>query len=88
MVRGPSRVTSVGPRDLVRPWAQAFYAAYPAAAGVLYGSSMYGYHPTIALFERALPALPARPVLHRHLADPLLHTTVLNAAADVGYCVV
>ena len=42
----------------------------------------------VALYERALGAMPARPVFHRLLSDPTVLTLLKNACAAVGYALV
>jgi hypothetical protein len=49
---------------------------------------MGGNRPAIALYERAVAAMPDRPVFHRALADPALTAIVLRAAGRFGYAVV
>jgi hypothetical protein len=66
---GASMAITSGPRQVARRWSGAIYEAYPAAAGLWYGSSMDGDAPCVALFERAAEALPALPSFHRALAD-------------------
>jgi hypothetical protein len=44
--------------------------------------------PCVALYERALRAMPARPVFHRLLSDPAVLTLLKNACAAVGYVLV
>jgi hypothetical protein len=85
---GASAAINSGPRIRARRWSQRIYDAYPAIAGLWYPSSMGGSRPAIALYERAAPAMPARPVFHRALADPALTAIVLRAAGRFGYGVV
>jgi hypothetical protein len=40
------------------------------------------------LYERAVHAMPVRPVFHQPLADPALTRIVVRAAARFGYLVV
>ena len=42
----------------------------------------------VALYERAQRALPAAPVFHRALTDPVLQVVLENAALDLGYALV
>lgn len=53
--------------------------------GLYYPSSMDGNHPAMALYERALGALPARPLFDRALADPALNSAVVKAALLFNY---
>ena len=46
---------------------------------------MHGSSPALALYERARPALPGAPLLHRALADAALKLTLRQAASTLGY---
>ncbi len=85
---GASMAINSGPRPKARRWSQRIYEAYPTIEGLSYPSSMDGNRPAVALYERALDALPARPVFHRALADPALSVAVIRAARRFGYAVV
>ena len=74
-----------GLRSRARRWSRAIYAAYPAAQGLYYESSMDGNAPAVALVERAEAALPAHPLFHRALADPLFLPALAGAADELGY---
>jgi len=82
---GASMAISSGPRPRAQRWARAIHAAFPAIDGLLYGSSMAGNAPCLTLFERAADALPARPEVHRPLADPLLRAFLGRTAVTLGY---
>lgn len=82
---GASTAIHSGPRPRARRWARQLYEAYPQSAGLLYCSSMYGNAPALALFERAAPALPPRPRVHRLLSDPALRAVLAETAAHVRY---
>jgi hypothetical protein len=82
---GASMALASGRRDRARRWSQAVYAAYSAAEGLWYPSSMYAGQPCVALYERAAHALPARPSLHLALADPRLDVPLHHVAADLNY---
>ena len=77
-----------GPRPRARRWSRAIYEAYPEARGLYYPSSMHGNRAAVALYERALPALPSSPVFHRPLADPALLSVLSRVASRLGYGVV
>ncbi len=68
-----------------RRWARALYAAYPDLDGILYGSSMHGSRPAVALFERALGCFEPEPLYHRALVDPLLAGKLRHVAAQFGW---
>ncbi len=82
---GASMALSSGPRSRSRPWSAAIYAAYPRIQGLYYPSSMHANQPAVALYERALEALPATPVFHRPLRDPALLSDLERAARHLGY---
>ncbi|MGH2355141.1 MAG: RES family NAD+ phosphorylase, partial [Chloroflexota bacterium] len=82
---GASMAINSGPRPRARRWSRAIYETYPDAQGLYCGSSMYRNTPGVALFERAAGALPARPLFHRALADPLLLPALADAADELGY---
>ncbi len=43
--------------------------------------------PAVALYERAISAVPTAPAFHRPLSDPTLLTLLRNVARDLGYVV-
>lgn len=83
-----SMAINSGPRPRAQRWARSIYDAYPAIDGIEYPSSMDGNRPAVALFERALPAMPKHPRFNRALAEPPLLIPIANAAARFGYRVV
>lgn len=85
---GASQALAAGRRDRARRWSVACHAAFPTIDGLLYRASMGGGEPAVALYERAADALPAAPLVHRLLADPLLRARVARAAAVTGYALV
>src|SRR5687767_11973599 len=85
---GPSMAITSGQRPRARRWSQAIYAAFLNVDGLLYGSSMNANHLCVGLYERALGAMPARPVFHRVLSVPTVLTLLKNACAAVGYALV
>jgi len=82
---GASMAISSGLRPRARRWSQAIYTAFPTVDGLLYGSSMNGNQPCVALYERADRAMPAHPTYIRMLTDPTLLTTLKNACSDLNY---
>lgn len=84
---GASMAIHSGSRARARVWARDLYAAFPAAQGILYASSMHGGRPALALNERALtkPLFPTHPELHRALADDVLLDPLKHAAQALGY---
>ena len=85
---GASMAITSGQRARARRWSQAIYTIFPDVDGLLYGSSMHANHLCVALYERALGAMPERPVFHRLLSDPAVLTLLKNACAAVGYALV
>ena len=82
---GASAAINTGPRPTARRWARVIYASYPEAQGLWYGSSMAANAPCVALFERAVGALPAAPAFHHALADATLEAFLVRTAAELGY---
>jgi len=82
---GASMAINSGPRPRAQRWSRAIHSAYPAVAGLLYGSSMNANRPAVTLYERAAPALPHVPVFHRALSDPALLPRLNAAATRLGY---
>ena len=80
-------VISSGPRPRAQRWSQAIYSAFPKIDGLYYPSSMAANRPALALYERAVPAIPSAPAFHRPLSDPTLLTLLRNVARDIGYVV-
>lgn len=82
---GASMAINSGPRSRARTWSRAIYEAYPEVQGLYYASSMHANRPAIALYERALPALPPTPLLNRSLSDPALLNDLDRAARRLQY---
>lgn len=76
---------TTGPRPRAQRWSRAIYEAYAESQGLLYPSSMHGNSPAVALYERALPALPPVPIFHRPLRDPALLPVLKKVARELGY---
>jgi hypothetical protein len=85
---GASMAIATGRRDRARRWSLRIYEDYLAVEGLRYGSSMDASRPAVALYERALGALPLRPLFHRAVADPALDLVVSAAARRFSYLVV
>ncbi len=82
---GASMAISSGPRPRSQRWSQTIHEAYPHIQGLYYPASMFANQPAIALYERALTAVPAKPVFHRPLVDPALRGLLGKSARDLGY---
>ena len=84
---GASMGLMAGPRSVSRAWARAFHDSWPESQGLYYPSSMHANRPAMVFTERAAQAgvTPARPSLHRSLADPAILSVLRNAARELGY---
>lgn len=82
---GASMAVSSGPRPRAQRWSRTIYEAYPAVQGLYYPSSMHGNRPSMALWERAVSAVPSIPLFHRPLVDPALLPVLSRVAKDLGY---
>lgn len=85
---GASAAISTGPRSRARRWSRAIYRRYPGVDGLRYGSSMDRYRESIALYDRAEDALPAKPDLDLSLADRRLLHLLEAAARTFGYLLI
>lgn len=75
-----------GRRDRSRAWSRAIYEAYATVEGLWYPSSITNQS-CVALYERARPAMPPRPVLNEPLNSPKLLRGLLECAATLNYMV-
>lgn len=66
-------------------WSRAVYEAYPEIDGILYASARHPGGRNVALYEKAILALPATPDLDYPLSHPDLRTPLENAAIEIGY---
>ena len=82
---GASQAIATGPHRRAQAWSREFYAAYPTLVGVAYPSAMAGGLTNVALFERAIDHLAARPRLHMPLNHPGLEPALNRMAATVNY---
>ena len=85
---GASMAINTEQRARTQRWARVIYEAYPGFHGLSYPSSMDANRPAVALFERAVSAVPVHPRFNRALAEPPLLIPIVNAAARLGYRVV
>lgn len=60
-----------GPRFRAQKWSREIYEAYPDIHGIYYPSAMHSGGWNIALYERAIDALPAVPEEDTALVDML-----------------
>jgi hypothetical protein len=72
-----------GSRSRSREWARAIYRHLPVD-GLGYRSSVWDDGRCVALWERAVPAVPPSPSAARLLDDPLLAPALAKAARDLG----
>jgi hypothetical protein len=82
---GASQAIATGRRSTAQAWSRAIYRDYGQVAGLLYRSSMAGGSRNIALYERSLPAIPARPTIHMPLTHAGLSLPLARAATRLGY---
>jgi hypothetical protein len=83
---GTSQVISSGTKARAQRWARAIYEAFPGVlAGIHYRSSMHGGDDAFALFETAIPAIPAMPIFDHPLSSPGLDSALVRVTADLGY---
>ncbi len=84
---GGSQEINTGDHPTCRAWSRAVYAAYPDIAGLYYRAKMLGGRFSIALYERAIPALPVAPLLHYPLTyrNDEFQQMVIAVADDIGY---
>lgn len=82
---GASMLINCGSRPRARAWSRAFYDAYTRIHGLYYASCMHQSSPSLALYERAAPAIPTHPSFHRALSDQALRLLLRNAAVTLNY---
>jgi hypothetical protein len=82
---GASMAIASGPRPRAQRWSRTIYDAFPGLQGIAYNSSMHANHLAVALYERAIFALPRTPRFHRPLTDPALLPVLVHVARELGY---
>lgn len=82
---GASMAINSGRRDRARDWSKRIYEDYEQVEGLYYPSSMDSNRPAVALYERAIGAIPKLPVFHHALTERGLRRVVLAACAIFGY---
>jgi hypothetical protein len=82
---GASQSIATGRRATAQAWSRRIYREYPEVAGLLYRSSMAGGSLNVALYERAVPAIPSSPAIHLPLRHPGLSLPLARAATRLGY---
>jgi RES domain len=75
-----------GRRDRARAWSRAIYSAYAAVEGIWYPSSVTNQS-CVALYDRALHAMPLRPIYNEALDSPKLLRGLLDCATTINYMV-
>lgn len=75
-----------GRRDRARAWSRAIYDAYAAVEGIWYPSSITN-QACFALYDRALSAMPLRPIYNEALNSPKLLRGLLDCATTINYMV-
>lgn len=81
---GASLALSTGSHPRARAWSRAIWSAYPEADGLWYASAMDGGAPAIALYERAIDAVPGAPALSAALSEPGLRVMLARAATKLN----
>ncbi len=82
---GASMNMNSGPRSRCRRWSGTIHAAYPEVSGLLYASSMHANREAVALYERAMGAVPASPEANVPLSHPGLEPDLERYARELGY---
>lgn len=82
---GASQAIATGRRPTAQAWSRLIYRSYPNLAGVLYPSSMAGGSRNVALYERAVPAMPSSPAVHLPLTHPGLALPLARVTSKLGY---
>jgi hypothetical protein len=75
-----------GRRDRARAWSRAIYSAYAAVEGIWYPSSITN-QTCVALYDRALHAMPSRPIYNEPLDSPKLLRGLLACATTINHMV-
>lgn len=82
---GASQALATGRRPTAQAWSRLIHGSYPNLAGVLYRSSMAGGSLNVALYERAVAAMPGEPSIHVPLSHPGLGLPLARVASKLGY---
>lgn len=75
------------PRSTCRRWARAIYTTWPELDGLQAPSTMTG-RLNVVLWSAAADSIPAAPSFSRPLAQPLVWSLVVAAAAEIAYQIV
>lgn len=81
---GGNMAINAGAKSRARRWSRAIYREYGNIQGIWYPSSLTG-DPCVALYERALPAMPAVVTLNLPLSHPDLLGDLTVAAARLNF---
>lgn len=84
---GGSQEIATGRKSLSRQWSQRIYAAFPSVYGIYYPSKMLGGTHSVALYERALAAVPATCAFLQPLtvSKPSMLRMLADAGEQTGY---
>lgn len=85
---GASMAINSSSRAKARRWSRAIYSAFANVEGLLYCSAMHGNKPAVALYDRAIAAMPMTPTFNRALIDPSMITVLSNAAVNLNYILI
>jgi hypothetical protein len=81
---GGNGAVSSGSRGMARRWSRVIYHDYPDIDGIFYEASTLRSARSVALYERAQTALPARPMVTLPLAHPGLRNALKRIAYTYG----
>lgn len=84
---GGNMAINSGSRHRARSWSRVIYSSYPSAEGIWSPSSLVNL-PSVALYERAVHAVPSRPSFHEPLSSPKLAKGLLDYAARLNYMLI
>ncbi len=82
---GASQAIATGRRLTAQAWSRAIHRTYPELHGLVYRSSMAGGSLNLALYERAVSAMPAHPDVHLPLSHPGLALPLARVASRLGF---
>jgi hypothetical protein len=80
---GGNAAIASGPRGIARDWSRAIYRRYQDVDGLYYSCSTVPPARSVALYERAADAIPARPAAHLPLSHPALRTELEAYASEL-----
>lgn len=82
---GGSQALSSGPRPTAQAWSRAIWEDLEEVEGLLYSSSMRAGGTNVALYERAVSAVPTFPDRVLPLSLPAFESDLIRFASQLGY---